>query len=61
MASGNPLAVLPTLEADLERVEHALLDAVRSDLDMLHDAASHYASAGGKRVRPGFALSLIHI
>jgi heptaprenyl diphosphate synthase len=57
MASGNPLAVLPTLEADLERVEQALLESVRSDLDMLHDAATHYASAGGKRVRPGFAIA----
>ncbi|MEM7093412.1 MAG: polyprenyl synthetase family protein [Actinomycetota bacterium] len=57
MASGNPLSVLPTLEADLERVEHALMTATESDLDMLQDAAQHYALAGGKRVRPGFAIA----
>jgi len=57
MAGGNPLAILPGLEDDLVRVEDALITAVQSDLDMLQDAASHYASAGGKRVRPGFAIA----
>lgn len=57
MASGNPLSVLPTLEADLERVEATLLQSVRSELPMLADAARHYAAAGGKRVRPGFAIA----
>jgi len=57
VASGNPLSVLPTLESDLERVESALMTAVASDLDMLADAASHLAKAGGKRVRPGFAIA----
>lgn len=57
VASGNPLRVLPTLESDLERVEAALLDSVASDLEMLADAASHLAKAGGKRVRPGFAIA----
>ena len=54
---GNPLSVLPGLEDDLIRVETALHDATRTDLAMLSDAASHYALAGGKRVRPGFAIA----
>ncbi len=57
MASVNPLGVLPTLEDDLSRVEQALLDACKSDLAMLNDSASHLARAGGKRVRPGFAIA----
>jgi len=55
--AGNPLSVLPTLEADLTRVEAALMTAVQSDLPMLAEAAAHYAAAGGKRVRPGFAIA----
>lgn len=57
MASPNPFSLLPTLEADLARVEDALLNACTSDLEMLGDAASHLARAGGKRVRPGFAIA----
>lgn len=57
MTSGNPLSVLPTLESDLERVEATLIQEVGSDLDMLRDAAVHLAMAGGKRVRPGFAIA----
>ena len=57
MAAGNPLSVLPTLEADLVRVEELLADSIRSDLDMLAEAAAHLAKAGGKRVRPGFAIA----
>jgi len=57
MSTSNPLSVLPTLEADLVRVEDVLLDSVRSDLAMLAEAAAHLAKAGGKRVRPGFAIA----
>jgi len=57
MSASNPLSVLPTLEADLGRVEELLADSVRSDLDMLAEAAAHLAKAGGKRVRPGFAIA----
>ena len=57
MPSSNPLSVLPTLEADLVRVEEALLASVQTDLDMLAEAAAHLAKAGGKRVRPGFAIA----
>ncbi len=57
MPASNPLSVLPTLEADLVRLEALLGDSVRSDLDMLSEAAAHLANAGGKRVRPGFAIA----
>ena len=57
MSASTPLSVRPTLEADLARVEHLLADSVRSDLEMLAEAAAHLAKAGGKRVRPGFAIA----
>ena len=57
MPASNPLSVLPSLETDLARVEHLLADSVRSNLDMLSEAAAHLAKAGGKRVRPGFAIA----
>ena len=57
MPASNPLSVLPTLEADLVRIEQLLAESVRSDLDMLAEAAAHLAKAGRKRVRPGFAIA----
>lgn len=57
MSASNPLSVLPTLEDDLVRIEELLADSVRSDLDMLAEAAAHLTKAGGKRVRPGFAIA----
>jgi len=57
MPSSNPLSVLPTLASDLERVEHVLADSIRSDLKLLAESAAHLANAGGKRVRPGFAIA----
>jgi len=53
----GPLGVLPTLESDLARVETALVDNVKTDLDFLTDIAQHLIRAGGKRVRPGFAIA----
>ena len=38
--------------ADRERVERAMLDAVRTPDDYLTEIASHLISAGGKRLRP---------
>ena len=57
MAPSNPLSILPSLEADLLRVETALMSSVSSDLDLLADSAAHLAKAGGKRVRPGFVIA----
>lgn len=45
------------MAADLDRVENALLDSVRSGEDFLTEIASHLISAGGKRVRPGFCIA----
>ena len=40
------------MAADRERVERAMLDAVRTSDDYLTEIASHLISAGGKRLRP---------
>ncbi len=45
------------MEADLVRVEHELLAVVKSDGEFLTEVASHLIRAGGKRVRPGFAMA----
>jgi len=53
----NPLAILPHLETDLERTEHELLSTVTADVGFMTEVASHLIKAGGKRVRPGFAMA----
>ncbi len=55
--AGNPLDVMPTMAADLERVEAELLASVRSDDAYLTEIAQHLIKAGGKRVRPGFCIA----
>lgn len=47
----------PDLSPDLSRLEDELLNAVRTDDDLLTEMASHLISAGGKRQRPLFALA----
>jgi heptaprenyl diphosphate synthase len=42
---------------DLDRVEMALRNAVQTDDPLLTEIASHLILAGGKRVRPGFAIA----
>ncbi len=42
---------------DLGRVEIALEESVVADLALLGDIAAHLVNAGGKRVRPGFAIA----
>ena len=42
---------------DLARTEQELLRVVAADGDFLTDIASHLIKAGGKRVRPGFAMA----
>ncbi|MGH9121826.1 MAG: polyprenyl synthetase family protein [Acidimicrobiales bacterium] len=54
-----PLAALlqlPTLEADLARVETALRQAVEAGDPFLTSVASHLIPAGGKRLRPALAV-----
>ena len=57
MATTSPLEDVPTLVDDLARVEEQLFKAVETDNRLLQDIASHLISAGGKRVRPGFAIT----
>jgi len=47
---------LAPLPADLQRVEGALRDAVRSPDRFLDEVASHLVTAGGKRIRPVLTL-----
>lgn len=56
MASPSPLLQLPILRADLGRVETDLVAAVQAEDPFLTEVASHLIQAGGKRVRPAFAL-----
>ncbi len=47
----------PFLTDGLERVEAALVDSVRTADPFLTEVASHLIRAGGKRVRPAFAVA----
>lgn len=47
---------IPALEGDIERVEVALKESVRTDDPFLTEVASHLINAGGKRLRPTLAL-----
>ena len=57
MVATDPVLVLPSLSADLERVEERLRSEVRCDLDFLSTVARHLIDAGGKRIRPGLAIA----
>ena len=57
MAGQNPLAVMPTMAGDLERVEAELVATARCDDPYLTEIAGHLIAAGGKRVRPGFCIA----
>lgn len=57
MAVASPLLQLPVLQADLARVEQALTASVVTDDTFLTEVASHLILAGGKRVRPAFAVT----
>ncbi len=54
---GHPLLGLAGMPADLERVETELLAAVRTDEPALDEMARHLVVAGGKRIRPLFAVA----
>lgn len=53
----NPLLALPSMELDRTRVEAELLAAVHTDEPRLTEMASHLIGAGGKRIRPLFAIA----
>jgi heptaprenyl diphosphate synthase len=52
------LLTLPTLEADLVRVEAALRRTVEAGDPFMTTVASHLVPAGGKRLRPALAISV---
>lgn len=53
----SPLSILPSMSADLERTEQELQRQVASANGFMTEIAAHLISAGGKRLRPGFALA----
>jgi heptaprenyl diphosphate synthase len=53
----NPLLALPHLDTDRRRVEDELRAAVTAPTAALTEMASHLVGAGGKRVRPLFAVA----
>ncbi len=57
MAPASPLLELPVLQVDLGRVEEALRASVVAEDPFLTEVASHLIVAGGKRVRPAFAVT----
>ena len=52
MAVASPLLELSQMDADRDRVEAAMLHAVRTRDAYLTQIASHLIVAGGKRLRP---------
>ena len=54
----SPLLTLPSMGADLGRVERALREAVVTGDPFLTEVASHLILAGGKRLRPALAIAV---
>ena len=53
----NPLLALPHIETDRQRVEEELRLAVKAPTEAISEMAGHLIGAGGKRVRPLFAIA----
>jgi len=53
----NPLLALPHSDEDRARVEDELLAAVEAPTEAMTEMAGHLLGAGGKRVRPLFAIA----
>jgi len=53
----NPLLALPHFETDRERVETELRASVQAPTAAMTEMAGHLIGAGGKRVRPLFAIA----
>ncbi len=51
------LSTLPNLKQDLIRVQERLFAETQAELEFLTQVANHLASAGGKRIRPGFTIA----
>ena len=52
----NSWVLFAEIKNDLKKVEKELLNHVESDVDLLTETSSHLLKAGGKRLRPAFAL-----
>ena len=61
MALASPLLGLPSMDADRDRVEAALLNAVRTRDAYLTEIASHLIVAGGKRLRPVMTVAAAQV
>ena len=61
MALASPLMELPLMAADRDRVEAALLNAVRTSDPYLTEVASHLIVAGGKRLRPVMTIAAAQV
>jgi heptaprenyl diphosphate synthase len=57
VASPNPLAGLPGMPDLRDRIEKRLLATVETESPAMTEMASHLIKAGGKRVRPLFAVA----
>jgi heptaprenyl diphosphate synthase len=61
MALASPLLALQSMDGDRERVEAALLAAVRTRDAYLTELASHLIVAGGKRLRPVMTMAAAQV
>lgn len=57
MVAPSPLAALPGAPAHQARVEAALIRSVAAEDELMSEMAGHLISAGGKRLRPLFAVA----
>ena len=55
--TSNPLLALPHVDTDRSRVEEELRLAVTAPTEAMTEMAGHLIGAGGKRVRPLFAVA----
>ncbi|MBX3315169.1 MAG: polyprenyl synthetase family protein [Actinobacteria bacterium] len=53
----NPLLALPHIDTDRQRIEDELIASVQAPTDAMTEMAGHLIGAGGKRVRPLFAVA----
>jgi heptaprenyl diphosphate synthase len=57
----SPLLALESMDADRERIEAAMHEAVRTPDHYLNEIASHLIVAGGKRLRPVVAVAAAQV
>lgn len=58
MNQANPInALISLVKPELEQVNAVILDAAKSEIDLIPKIADHLINAGGKRLRPIFTLA----